>query len=235
MKRLLLILIAGLAACSGSNRSATIETTAEGKEEAASTEELRAALLRIEDLPTGWTIAPPEASPSVDPLETDEGTGFCNEPIIDKKQAPASAEVEFSKGAELSNHLFQAVVSYDSRRKASKAFDDIQDAAQKCTQWEDGDASTTSKLTLQGLSFPKLGDETLAVRMGGEVKSKPDPSEEFSFDVTGTVAGDIVVIRSDNLVTVLGQIGIGIFGPASVDSKETEMIARKAIDRLEKV
>jgi hypothetical protein len=233
-KQLIIGLILALTACGGSDRAATIEQV-DPTEEAASSEELQAALLTIEDLPTGWTTAPPDASPSADPLDSDDGTKLCDKPVIDRTQAPASAEVEFSKGGELSNQLFQEVFSYDSRRKASDAFDSIREAIQACTQWETSDESTTSSLTLQSLSFPKLGDDTLAVRMGGEVKSKPDESEELSFDLTAAVAGDVVIIRENNLLTLVGQIGLGIFGPVSVDTKETETIARKALERLENV
>ncbi|MGQ0680001.1 MAG: hypothetical protein ACT4OM_10190 [Actinomycetota bacterium] len=151
----------------------------------------------------------------------------------DGSEAPASVETEFSKGGELSNQLVQLVVSYDNRRQASRAFDEIEMAARECAQWEDSDEHTTSRLTLQSLSFPRLGDETLAARMGGEVKSKPDPDDEFSFDITANIAADIVVVRSGSLITVLGHFGIGIFGPPSLDSAETEAIARKAVDRLE--
>ena len=175
----------------------------------------------------------PEASPTP-AIDPDEPTGFCNKPIIDKAAASASAETEFTKG-ELSNRLVQVVVSYGGSREASKAFEQIQQLAQGCSRWDDSDTTSTSKFTLQSLSFPKLGDETLAFRMAGEIKAKPDPNDEFSLEITGMAAGDVIIVRSNNLITVLGQIGIGIFGPPSLDSSETEVIARKAVERLENV
>lgn len=235
MRSAVAVLMLILTACSGSDRAATIDPPAAAQENAASSEQLQAALLTIQDLPTGWTTAPPQPSPTTPSTEADEPTGFCNRPIIIREEVPASVETEFTKGGELSNRLLQLVVSYDNARQASKAFDDIAQAAQECTSWEESDESTTSALTLQSLSFPKLGDDTLAARMGGEIKSKPNPSEEFSFDITGNVAADIVVIRSGQLITVLGQLGVGIFGPASIDSTETETIARRAVDRLESI
>lgn len=231
--RVVLILLLSLAGCSRSDRATTIDAAPNQPDNSASSEELQAALLRIEDLPTGWTSAPAEPSPTAPTVETEKPTGFCNTPIIDTAQVPASAETEFSKGGELSNRLVQLVVSYDNRRQASRAFDEIEMAARACTQWEDTDEDTASSLTLQSLSFPRLGDETLAARMGGEVEPKPDPDDEFSFDITGNIAADIVVVRSGSLITVLGHLGVGIFGPPSLDSAETETIARKAIDRLE--
>lgn len=86
---------------------------------------------------------------------------------------------------------------------------------------------------MRSLSFPQVGDETLAIRMSGEVTFLPDPNEEFSFDFSATLEADLIVVRRDNLVMILAHLAPGVFGPASLDSSETEQIVRAGVTKLE--
>lgn len=232
MRRLFaLVLMVSMFACDQSDRADTIDPPEENIE-TLSSQQLENVLLRIEDLPTGWTSALPESSPSSGTVDSDSARGFCNQSLLEESEIPASAEAEFSKGGELSNQLYQVVASYGNRRGAARVFDVIEEKARNCTQWDMNDESSTGRFTLQSLSFPKLGDDTLAVRMAAEMQSKPDSSDDFSFELTASFAADLIVARQDNLITLIGHLGIGIFGPTNVDSAETELIARKAVERL---
>jgi hypothetical protein len=216
-----LAIILSFAACSESNRAGTVGTP-DSKESAAPSDSLKAALLTIEDMPKGWMTDPPVGSSGID-MES----GFCNKPIIRREDVPASVDVKFYRAAEKSTNVFlELLVSYESEQEASKAFEEIQQAARGCTRWETTDASSESEFTLESLSFPKQGDDTLAVRVSGKFTPKANPH------ILGTATGETIVLRKGKLIGVLVQAAIGFFQPPALESKEMESITRKAAEKL---
>jgi hypothetical protein len=83
---------------------------------------------------------------------------------------------------------------------------------------EQGADGKVTEFRLSALSFPKLGDDTFAVRM--------------STDAEGlSVVIDVIVVRRSGVMMLLTNAGVGVGTP---DSATTETVARKALDKVDK-
>jgi hypothetical protein len=190
--------------------------------------ELAAALLRVEDLPDGYTLQPIPESP---PEESDTGgQGGGAEPCSDvfdqlrggdpalSAIAAGTAEVEFSKGDD-GPFLQQGLLSSGDRAGVRSAVEAFRQLPKICGEFTENDEQGAFTMRLSPAQFPALGDESVAVKL----------------DATGTteaatiaLGGYLVLIRVGATVCILIHFGI-----PSVDVAETETVARAAVARLE--
>lgn len=153
-------------------------------------EALLAALLTLEDMPTGWTGTSPEFE-----QRTPGGTysSFCTEL---EARSIAAATVDFQKSA-FGPLLTENIVVYPDNASASAAFDDLLEAAQNCTEMVD-DAGNVNKFS--PLSFPAIGDDTFAMRSSGLVEL------------------DLINIRSGNVIISIMHGGLGAVDSAQTET-----------------
>lgn len=181
-------------------------------DETLSEAELRAALLTVQDLPTGYTL---DSSPDEDddePLQGDDCAARF-EALDEANEDPAAeAEVDFEGGFGVL--LSESLSSYDDKDQLEEAFDKFASLASDCPSFTDtDDDGTTTKFTLGALSFPKLGDETLAITLNVE-------AAEFNGKI------NIVVVQlGRNLMSVLQ-------GGLTADAAVLEQAARKGLEKL---
>ncbi len=217
---MLLAALALLAACgSGHERATTISPaspTAAAKQKAAAADVLKRSLLSLDDMPTGWASSEVDNSSSTGggPI-SGSGPSFCNStPVL--QSASSQLEADFTDGQ--FDLLYQTIAVYPANG-AKKAMDTLVSSMSGCTSWflpsPDGTGIT---LQIRPVSFPKLGDQTVAVRMDGS---------------SGLVAAaiDLVLIRRADYIELLAHIAGGL-GLAKVDSAATELIARAADTKL---
>lgn len=171
------------------------------------------ALLTLEDMPTGWTVSPPDEDD-----EEDDGTDLCGVESTAFADPIAEAETSFQK-AELGPFLVQAVDVY-AEGQAPEVMADFLEAAQSCTEWTEIDEDgTETTWRLAPLSFPKLGDETISFRMS-------------TITIIGPIEMDFIVWRRGDLIDVMGHFAFGFEG---VDSDQTESFARLADEKLRRL
>lgn len=173
-------------------------------------ERLSEALLTLEDMPTGWTVSPPEED------EEDSGTGICGlESGQFTRDATARATANFQE-SEFGPMLAQ-IIDVFSGDDAEGTMVEFADALSSCTEWTDIDEEgAETEWQLSPLSFPKIGDETFAFRMS-------------TVTFLGAVELDFIVWRRGDIVEVLGHTAIGFEG---VDSEQTEAFVRRADEKL---
>ncbi|MCH1868772.1 hypothetical protein [Nocardioides sp. CFH 31398] len=192
------------------------EAPADPAGEQLTEEQIQAALLTIEDLPSGWTKEASEeddeSEDTIDPARCqevldalDEGTG---DPAVD-------GEADFSKGGPFGTFLNVTLSTYDEEVDED-AVQNISDAFTECPEFTTTDAAgEVSDVTVSPVSFANLGDQTLAVRM-------EFASSEFTIQVNVAY----VVIGHNVLAFLLG-------GVAGSDAAELEDLAGQAVDKLE--
>lgn len=209
-------------ACGGEDRAQTLEAEpTEVPAEQVVTDEatLRQALLTIEDLPTGWTTAAEEEG------ATEEEPAPCG--IEPTEEETTSVEEHFQKG-ELEDQLMVSVSAFDNAGDAEAALQEFRTQLQNCREWEDtDDEGTHFAWALSPLSFPNLGEETVAFRVSADITGN-----EEGFEITASMVGDMIVVRRVNAVSGVFHFGLGLFGPAEIDSEQTETFARKADEKL---
>ena len=169
------------------------------------------ALLTLDDLPAGWTSV--EAPPS----DSDLDTGFCgagSAPVT--RLGRAAAEFEAAASGLIVTQIVAAYAPGDAKR----VMDFLRDTLKGCTEWRETDAEGREFVyRFASLPFPRLGEQTLAVRMNVEAPG-------------GSVQTDLVIVQRGDAATLLANIASGPRGGASVDSTLTERLARRADARL---
>lgn len=132
--------------------------------------QVKKALLAVADLPTGWS-----AGENADDSEDDTSTvepAAC-QTVFDEfdsaKGAKAAAEgmTTFNEGGDFGAELVQEISSYEKDGQDGKV-QEVADALTKCSKMTIVDGSDRIPVTIAGLSFPNLGDQTLAMRMTAE-------------------------------------------------------------------
>lgn len=190
--------------------TATIEPTATAEESEAPANpttpisaDLEKALIKLSDLPTGWT-----ADTSIDDSSDDE-PGVCNMLSINAEHPAArKAEASFT-GGQLGPFLNQLIAEYNDD-EAEIAIQSGRDAI-ACGSWTDGDGV---EWTINEMSFPDVGDEKIAIKVTGT-------SDGFA------ITAEMIVIRDGNKLISVTHSGLG-----SVDSSLTEQVVRTSLDRL---
>ena len=190
--------------------------------------ELSAALLRVEDLPHGYTLQPIPESPPDESDTSGQGGGVepCSD-VFDQLRggepalgaiAAGSAEVEFSKGDD-GPFLQQGLLSSGDRAGLHAAVEAFRQLPKVCGEFSENDQQGTFTMRLSPAQFPALGDESVAVRLDATGTSEA---------ATIALGGYLVLIRVGATVCILIHFGI-----PNVDVTETEAVARAAVARLE--
>jgi hypothetical protein len=207
-----------VAACGGasssqSKRADTVTTTttkqspptASRPARVPSAPELDAAVLRIEDVPTGYAVSPPSNDTA--------DQGVCNkQPVSKLVPSVVKAQRGFQK-ATLGPFISEVLLAYADPATAGSAIQTLRSETQGCTSYQQkGSDGTTTNYQLAPLSFPRLGDDTFAVQV--------NTSGGF-FPVTA----NLVVLRRTNLVLVVATVGT--LAPAA----DIEPLVRTALDR----
>jgi hypothetical protein len=181
--------------------------------------ELGGKLLAVGDMPAGWQPVDSAGSGGA----TDQGSGFCNEPVPDETNSSASATAQFSKDQD-TNQVIETVVSYENPEQATEAFDKVQQTIGTCKEWDVEDAGTVSHLKLSGATFPNVADQTAAARVTSEFPA--------SGGTGGFVTGDTVIVRKQNHIVVVRHFAIGIGGQPTFNAADTEPIVRSAVQKV---
>jgi hypothetical protein len=194
-------------------------------------DELAASLLRVEDLPSGYTEQPGPTDLPPDRTESAEGgQGGGVEPcgeIFDQLRggepalnaiAAGTAEIEFSRGDD-GPFLLQGLLSSGNRAGLRAALDTFRQLPALCSEFTENDEQGSFTIRLTEVPFAPLGDEVVAVRL----------------DATGTgvnadvvLGGYLVLIRTGATMCLLTHFGI-----PGVELAETETVARAAVARLD--
>jgi hypothetical protein len=189
--------------------------------------ELAAALLRVEDLPSGYASEPAAAVPPNEGGQGGQGGGAApcadvfdqlrgGEPALGRI-ASGSAEAEFSKG-DVGPFLQQGLLSTGDRAGMRAAIEAFRQLPTLCGEFTENDEQGSFTIKLSAASLAPLGDETVAVKLDAHGKGA---------DIDITLSGYIVMIREGATVCILIHFGIPAIDPA-----ETETIARAAVARL---
>lgn len=165
-------------------------------------------LLQLDDMPTGWTVAPPTADDA-----SDDDTALCGQPDVASRVSPLEkGETDFRQ-SELGPYFFQGVATY-KRGDAERAIEYAAELVKNCTFWADSSDGTTVTWQIQPLSFPKIGDETFAARMSTS-----------DIPLFGVAQFDFVYFRRGSVVEALIY---GAVGPAVALPSPLESLAKRA-------
>lgn len=217
-------------ACGGSddssedNRARTIEVAPssaapepEGDGEKTLTEaELKAALLTVQDLPTGYTVG--TTDDEGEDTTTDGGSEECSEKFealgeADKQDVSAEAEANF-EGPSLGTILEQGLESYEDEDVPQQRFDDVLAVLSECPTFSDTDETgAKTDFTVSSLSFPKMGDDTIALNI-----------KVATADFNGSV--NFVVVRLGRNVMSIAQGGL------TADVPTLEQAVTKGLEKL---
>jgi hypothetical protein len=172
----------------------------------------KAALLTLDDMPTGWSQEKPD--PSDDNAKVTPQRCAAILDAVDQQGKPlAQAEAAFSP-SDLGPQLDQTVSSWP--RSQLPVLKKLTEAFKQCPKFtstsKDGSAAT---FQATGLSFPNLGDRTLALRL--KVKSE---GLNFVIDV-------VYIAKGNNGIALLAS------GLQPLDGATLEGLARKAVTHLD--
>lgn len=194
--------------------SAAAEPEGDG-DETLTEAQLQAALLTVPELPTGYTAAAAEEEEEDDSEATgnsDECSAKFEELGEAEGQEAASAEASFEGGFGVV--LEQGLESYEDEETVSQRFDDVVEVLSECQAFSStDDDGVTTDFTIGALSFPKLGDDTVALAVTGKT---PDISVSLNF----------VVVRLGRNVMSIAQGGL------TTDPAALEQAARKGLEKL---
>lgn len=172
-----------------------------------SSEKLKDALLTLEDLPEGWTLA-------LAPNQQDPGASTLCGVQVDLSRRIAAESAAFQRGQ---TGLAQAVLLFHPR--SSEAFmSSVRKAIEDCRQWQSTANGTAITWKAEPLSFAGLGDEMIAVRLSGASRTP--------IEVIG------VYLWRNDVVDILVHTAIG---SATVDINETERFVRLANEKLQRL
>ncbi|GAB6899302.1 hypothetical protein JCM9957A_23920 [Kineosporia succinea] len=173
----------------------------------------RKALLSVQDMPTGWSsdeVSDSGSSGTISPAKCAKMTGGA-------KNLTSLATAAFSGGGSLGPSLEQEIYR-PKGESPSERLQSVRDVMADCGSYTAKDSSGTNTMKLSSLSFPDLGDGTLAVRGKLTTASGITATD----DVLYIAVGD-VILRIDSI-----SIADGLSG------EDLESIARAAVNKLEK-
>ena len=172
--------------------------------------ELAPVLLTTEDLPVGWRVS--QEGVEAELTETDD---ICGVEVFDPAVADLVAGYEASATGPFAS---ESISLYDGPDSASSVFSQLELAYLSCPPlgYDYGDGSS---LLISQISFPPIGDESVAIRLSLGF-------EEFTFEV------DAVIFRVDEVVAaVYFEDPAAIFGMAS-DPGLFENLVHRAAERI---
>lgn len=144
----------------------------EGAGDGLTAAQAKSGLLSVGDMPTGWAAAENEpdntTNPKIEPAscqkmfdDMDAKTGG--------KKAKVKQKATFSEGGMLGTQLVMEIASFEDDAQGDKV-QAIANALTKCSTIKSTQDGQTAELTLNGLSFPNVGDQTLALRANVKMK-----------------------------------------------------------------
>jgi hypothetical protein len=158
-----------------------------------SLKQARASVLTERDLPARWTAV--KASPDRSDAEAkpEVGRTACERAFLkvsaDQSAAPtAEAKGEFRSGTGLFTIALRTEVSSFTRGNQAADVRRVEKVLQKCPNITMKDGGQTMKVTVSPLTFPTLGEETLATRM--TVRSR---GQKVTLDLVAVGIGHNVV------------------------------------------
>jgi hypothetical protein len=173
----------------------------------------KSALLTLDDMPTGWTQSKPEADDDEDPTVTPKRCSAVLDAVDQQGKPLAEAEATFSPG-DLGPQLDHTVSSWP--RSQVPVLNKLTAAFRQCPKFTSTSADGSSAtFQASGLSFPNVGDRTLALRL----KAKSDGIN---------LVMDVIYIAKGN-----NGIALMVTGFQPLDGATLEKLARKAVARLD--
>jgi hypothetical protein len=214
-----------MAAC-GSGKSATSgsppttgkptvpSSAAESREPPPSKADLRAALLTVDDMPSGWAVSPPDKS-------TNNDDTFCPAAKGTKLDFLSAGEsVTFVPGT-IAPLIAEGLTA--ERSNANQKYDALVESLRKCegqTWTSKSSDGTVSTDTLQPESFDKYGDESHAWGLTSKQQG-------------GTATVDIVLIRKGDVLTAMvGFSIISFVGSGQLDPKVFSDVTATAVNKV---
>ena len=205
----------------GAEASSDESQMADPAGEVLSKSDARAALPLVSDLPTGWSTDPDDVAGDDD---DDDDSGDVYRPArcgrlfdaLDRDDDPDKQLVEVDSSfrkSELGPYLNVSVASFEDEVQ-QEPFDDLVDALGECPKFSVTDEEGTYSMAAAPLSFPNLGDDTLALRFSAR-------RDGTNFEM------DFVAVRSGH--NVIGATQIALLG---VDTAATEQALRAVVSRI---
>lgn len=178
--------------------------------------QLSAALLQVSDLPTGYSLDTTPEAANAATTGTSGTSDECTKKFKalqgDEKTQAASADITFNAG--LGIVLKQGLESYDEEDKIDTRLAAVTDVLEDCPTFistaKDG---VETAFTVGVLSFPKLGDQTVALTITGKAP-------------TFAISLNLVVVKLGRNILTVGQGGL------STDAAALEQAVRKGVDKL---
>lgn len=188
----------------------TTSTTA--KKQGLTAEKLQAALLTVDDLPTGYAVSPPDEDE-----DDDSDDEFCEAIDPGKTVPPAiEKEVAFQKGS-FGPFLSSGLMLFSGDDQAKRYMAESRKILDTCASYEQTeDDGTKSKVTITKMSFDKVGDETLAMKI--------------SVQGTFPMSGDMIFARRGDVILGVANLALG-----SADTSETVKAMSKADEKLRRI
>ncbi len=189
--------------------------TVRGVDKALTESQLRSALLTVADLPTGYKAIASSEDDSSGTQGNDEGCSAKFERLGgNDDNAAAHVEATF-QGAGLGTVLEQGLESYDDEDELRGYFDEVVSVLSDCPSFSTTDEKgIKTDFSVGALSFPKLGDDTVALAVTGKT---PD----FN------LALNVVIVRLGRNVMSVSQGGL------TADVAALEQAARRGFEKLE--
>jgi hypothetical protein len=172
------------------------------------------ALLTLRDFPSGWSEEPP-------PMSGGGSNSLCDRPAPDRRgESLDFAEAYFGRG-QLGPFVYHAV----SRATIDIALDvmaTVHALPVPCDWTETNRSGDTIMWQMRAISFPALGEDSVAFRLTGTLS-------------VGSIEAEAVYFRRGDVAAVVYQAAAALFGPVNLDTALTERLARIADMRLREV
>ena len=170
-------------------------------------QDLEKALLTLEELPAGWSKSPPDK-------EKDDKATFsflCKEY---PKKAIVGVDADFQK-SQLGPFLLSSISLYPPG-EAIQQFEKLRATVDACPEVKKTEGGSTMTFKVAPMSFPKLGEQSFAIRVSSE-------------SILGFVDTDSVYFRIGDVIATLQYMTIGM---DPIDSSQTEVFAKIFEQRL---
>ena len=216
-----LLVLALLASCGGDNKTpdragSAAPADSTSKYSTLAKSELKSVVLSLDEMPTGFAVDPDPSEESEDDFTSgDPGCQALVESSDNKENEVAQAVVAFTQGD--FGPFVEETVSIAKIGTAADNFSDARKGLKDCDSYVAGTGDDTAKIKVGAMSFPNLGDETLAYQRSGDASGFP-------------FTGHAVAVRLGDNVVFVTALGIG---GAAVESETLEKIARLAVKKVE--
>ncbi|MDY7102432.1 MAG: hypothetical protein S0880_14715 [Actinomycetota bacterium] len=176
----------------------------------AADERAAAIVLRLEDLPAGWSSQPPDED------EDDEPGGFCDDvDPFDAIEPAAEATSEFTQ-SDVGPFLTANALVFPDVAGAAATIDAAAEIADACRSYTAiTDDGTETDYRIEPLAFPAYGDDTFAMRITATT-------------TFGQLTFDYAYARDDDTVVTVANGGFG----EAADSALTESAVRTMTARM---